>query len=373
MDKKLHIVCFDVPLPANYGGAIDVFYRIRSLHKAGVKLILHCFEYGERRRMDELSAYCDVVYYYKRNTGIQGFSLLRPYIVNSRKSPLLLKRLLETELPILFEGLHCCYYLNHPALKDRKKYVRTHNIEHNYYQSLVRSEKKWWRRMYYQFEANLLKRYEVVLKDAIELYAISENDVTYFSAINKTYLLPAFHGNDVVYSQLGEGKYCLFHGKLSVPENEAAACDLIENVFSRIEHATIIAGANPSKHLEGLIEVYDHIELVANPSDSEMKTLKQNAHIHVLYSAQSTGVKLKLIDSLCTGRFVIANNKMLVDPELKLEAKEVNTWDEYCSIINDLFIDVFTQEHRDRRERLIQTLFSNVQHAEMLINRMFAT
>lgn len=38
----LNIICFDVPFPADYGGAIEEFYKIKSLHAAGVKIYLHC-------------------------------------------------------------------------------------------------------------------------------------------------------------------------------------------------------------------------------------------------------------------------------------------------------------------------------------------
>ena len=30
-DKEVHIVSFDVPYPPNYGGVIDVFYKIKTL------------------------------------------------------------------------------------------------------------------------------------------------------------------------------------------------------------------------------------------------------------------------------------------------------------------------------------------------------
>ena len=44
-DKHLHIISFDIPYPPNYGGVIDVYYKIRTLHKLGIKIHLHCFEY----------------------------------------------------------------------------------------------------------------------------------------------------------------------------------------------------------------------------------------------------------------------------------------------------------------------------------------
>ena len=48
-NKKLHLISFDVPFPANYGGVIDVFYKINSLHKIGIQVILHCFQYGREK------------------------------------------------------------------------------------------------------------------------------------------------------------------------------------------------------------------------------------------------------------------------------------------------------------------------------------
>ena len=44
-EVHLHIISFTIPYPPNYGGAIDVFYKIKALHSAGVKVHLHCFSY----------------------------------------------------------------------------------------------------------------------------------------------------------------------------------------------------------------------------------------------------------------------------------------------------------------------------------------
>ena len=61
----LHIVSFDIPYPANYGGVIVIFNQIKALHALGVKVILHCFQYGDRTPQPELAQYCQEVYYYK--------------------------------------------------------------------------------------------------------------------------------------------------------------------------------------------------------------------------------------------------------------------------------------------------------------------
>lgn len=127
MDKHLHVISFDVPLPANYGGVIDVFYKFKALAALGVKIHLHCFEYG-RKEVPELAEICEEVFYYHRNTTRGYLFRRRPFIAVTRSSEQLVQRLLKDDYPILFEGLHTCYHLADERLMNRFKIVRTHNI-----------------------------------------------------------------------------------------------------------------------------------------------------------------------------------------------------------------------------------------------------
>ena len=68
MTKAVNIVSFNIPYPPNYGGVIDVFYKIKALSKEGYEVHLHTFVY-DRTSSDELERLCKKVYYYKRNTG----------------------------------------------------------------------------------------------------------------------------------------------------------------------------------------------------------------------------------------------------------------------------------------------------------------
>ena len=47
MIKDLHIVCLAQPYPPNYGGAVEMYYKLKALHAAGVKITLHIFLYGD--------------------------------------------------------------------------------------------------------------------------------------------------------------------------------------------------------------------------------------------------------------------------------------------------------------------------------------
>lgn len=71
-----------MPYPVDYGGVFDLFYKIKELHSLGVKIHLHCFDYG-RGEQPELNKYCEEVFYYSRNEGHKGFSFKLPYIVAS--------------------------------------------------------------------------------------------------------------------------------------------------------------------------------------------------------------------------------------------------------------------------------------------------
>ena len=148
INKQLHIISFDVPFPANYGGVIDVFNKIRHLHRLGIEITLHCFTYG-RKENKELINFCKEVYYYPRSTSILKILSREPFIVTTRNHPDLLQRLLADHHPILFEGLHTTHLLSHPLLKDRVKVVRAHNIEHEYYRYLYKAEKSFLKKMFF--------------------------------------------------------------------------------------------------------------------------------------------------------------------------------------------------------------------------------
>ena len=167
-EKHIHIVCFDVPYPPDYGGVIDVFYRIKALHQLGIKIHLHCFEYG-RGKHTELMKYCAEVNYYTRYKGWKGFSLRIPYIVNSRANKKVLHNLLKDDHPVLLEGIHCTYFLFTGQLKNKKVYVRLHNVEFEYYKELARSETSVFKKLYFKNESRLLKSYEKIIANKATL------------------------------------------------------------------------------------------------------------------------------------------------------------------------------------------------------------
>ena len=320
---KLHVVSFKVPFPPDYGGLIDVYYKLKALKEAGYSVVLHTYRYGVDEQPDLLKV-ADTVYYYERLTGwLSMFSFL-PYIVYSRRSKLLLERLCEDNSPILFEGLHTCYFLSNPLLRDRPKWVRMHNVEHDYYNFLGKSCVSWHEKCYYYLEAWKLKHYERVLLYANKILAITHKDAGYFTQKYPsvlTYCLPCFFDSISVKTvrdvSIDNGKYILYHGNLSVLENIRVINYILDNLVSKLDIGmqVIIAGKNPCKHLQEKISRIPNVSLIANPSQEEMNFLIASAHIHLLLTFQDTGIKLKLIYSLMKGHgHCLVNSMMIPDP-----------------------------------------------------------
>lgn len=354
---QIHLISFDIPYPANYGGAIDVFHKIRCLKNAGVSITLHCFQYGQRKPEPELEKYCEKVYYYPRSLSIfNQFSIL-PFNVKSRISSDLKTNLLKDKHPILFEVLHSCYLLNAPELKDRLKIYRHSNIEHDYFIELAKSEKSIFKKLYLRIEAFKLKHFEQQINHASCILSVSEKDLLYFKQHYPkvpSYYLPSFNDSDSISSKTGKGGYILYHGNLGISENYQAAEWLIKNVFSKIQTPVIIAGLNPPSHIKNLASSFSNISLIANPDTIAMTKLISEAHIHCLYTNQSTGLKLKLLNVLFNGRFVVANHPMLAGTQLQGAVSIADDADQFVTQINALMHKDFEQSHISEREEILK-------------------
>ena len=370
--RTLHIVAFDVPFPANYGGVIDIYYKIKAIYEEGIDIKLHVYNYGRKLSKSELSKYCSEINYYSRKIYKNPFMGTLPYIVNSRNSSELLNNLQKDQAPILFEGLHCTYYLAHPSLQNRVKIVRTHNIEHHYYKHLESSESKYFKKYFFRIEAEKLKKHQEILKHANIIAAISPNDTSYFNKkFGNTIYIPAFHSNNKMVKPDNKGDFVLYHGNLSVPENYNAAKQLILNVFSKIKTRAIIAGNNPPKELITLCNMHQNVELKYNLSSDEIHQLIENAHINVLYTNQNTGIKLKLLNALYLGRFSIVNSLMVEGSGLEKLCTISNNFQNIIQNINTLTKTDYTENHYTDKKLFLEKNFNNTIGVQKLIKHIY--
>ncbi len=370
-EKHLHIISFDIPWPANYGGVIDVFYKAKELSEKGINVHLHCFEYG-RSYNGTLQKLFHEVKYYKRDISKKHLFKNIPYIVSTRVSEELAANLLKDNHPILMEGIHTSALLNDARFTGRRRFVRTHNIEHDYYQNLGKAEADLFKKYYFFNEAAKLKRYEHTLDKADALIAISKNDYNYFaSKFDKVEFIPAFHPHTKIGCKTGKGNYVLYHGNLSVSENYNAVKYLATKVFNGLPYQLKVAGLNPPRHLVQLIKNFPNIELIENPNDEMLDKLIMEAHIDVAITSQATRLKLKLLNTLYNGRFCLVNDKMLSGSRLDNLTIIANEASQMRDTIKKAFSKSFTNSDIQERKRLLGLIYNNGDNVQKLIDLMF--
>ena len=109
--------------------------------------------------------------------------------------------------------------------------------------------------------------------------------------------------------------------------------------------------------------------ILKNPSD--LISLFEKAHINVLPTFQNTGIKLKLLNTLYQGKFVIANDFMIDQTGLEELCVKVNTKTEFLNATENLFKKTFTNEERKKRLQILENfnpLLSAKKIAETIFN-----
>lgn len=367
MSDHLHIVCLDAPSPPDYGGAIDMYYKIKALAGIGKKVILHYFNYNSHRNVADLETWCEAVFHYDRKPFYRSLPVAEPFIISSRINKELIERLNADDHPILLEGLHCAGIV--PYLNNKERVViRMHNEEASYYHHLSKTAASFLKRRYFIQESKLLDRHQKKMSKDVKLACLSESDMTTFQnsyGFQNIHFIPCFIPWQTVFIKEGKGAYCLYHGNMLVSENEEAALWLIQQVFSITKFPLIIAGKGISKRLKEAAKNVLHVSLVNNPSIRVLDGLIQNAQVNVLPSMNSTGVKLKLLNALLNGRNCITNFNGVKGSRITEGVSIKETAKEWSEEIESLMQQEFTSTHIDDR-LIILSIYNNSLNAKKL-------
>ncbi|MBI3238429.1 MAG: glycosyltransferase, partial [Flavobacteriia bacterium] len=274
--------------------------------------------------------------------------------------------------PVVFEGQHCTFWLDHPELSQRKKMVRLHNIEWQYYEGLSKRSNSFFKRWYFQSEARKLKRHEEILNYATVLASISASDTDYYTSRfkNVLYVPVGFEQFPSKLTVKSHDPFYLFQGNLSVEENCEAVHWLLEAFRKQsIPQTLIIAGKNPDQALVTACSQQTNVQLIANPSDLQMQELMQTATAHLIIGFQHSGIKLKLLNALMTGK------KCIVTPEIVAGSG----LDHLCTVIsapeelaqNLLSENSLSEQESAKQLAEVRELFSEKRLLEVVGNYLF--
>lgn len=368
----LHIVAFDYPFPPSYGGLIDVYYKIIALDRAGLHIHLHAFYEGEPPHVpDELKARLKTLYLYPRSKKKQWYKMFYrlPFGVETRTDSRLLANLIEVEAPIFFEGLQTAYYAYHPALKNRAKYLRLHNLESNYYEGSAQSIPSLFKRWIYQLEAWKYKGMEedFSLFDRVYTLSISEG-LTVVRRKGRATFVPPFTGFDKVadLSQFGEG--VIYYGDLRLPDNQRAALHLIDLMAPITETTFTILADECPEAIQVALAAYPHMQFKQVIGIAALKQEWAKAHVHLLWSFQQSGTKLKALNALFCGRHVVMNTHLVDDPALRGLGYIVNDTEQARKIVRDLLKIPYLQAAH--RAEILRKNYSDQDNAVRILNTM---
>ncbi len=338
-DKPLHIISFDNPYPPVYGGVIDVFYKLKALHRLGYDIYLHCFVDADIEPADELKELVKEVFFYHRNKKQSAHKLLSrfPFAVYSRYDKDLYANVKRIEAPVLFEGQQTTFLVRRHDFPDRKLVLRLHNLEANYFLGQSRSETHPAKKAAYFSEYLKYKAYtkDLAKFDAVFALSHAENDFVQKRFGNSSYV-PVFHGNETVAPLSGFGKYAFYHGDLRLADNLRAVKFLI-GVFRKIpDYNLVIASGCNAALVKRLIGKTENISYEKIENQHRLTQLLGDAHINVMLSFQESGTKLKLVNALYKSRFCVINGNMVDDKELRDLCTMAETEAEFIDAVNIL-------------------------------------
>jgi hypothetical protein len=277
------------------------------------------------------------------------------------------KNVLGDSFPVLFEGLHTTSLLEQCKVANKLTLVRAHNMEHLYYKALSKSEKQLFRKLFLRSESRKLKRYEAKLQLADHILGIAKHETSYFErTYGNAVFVPAFHRFESVSSRTGSGSYILYHGNLSVAENSEMFLKLVRKALAYMSIPVVVAGKNPDRRFLKKLAAYPHIRVVENPSDTELDELIQHAHVNLLFTDQSTGIKLKLLHALFAGRHCLVNQQMVdgtgLSPLCLMEHKDKNLG----QLLEEIMAVPFSESQQMERKKALKE-FSNRAGAEKIL------
>lgn len=364
----LHVVSFAVPYPATYGGAIDVFNRVRALHKEGVKVHLHCFIYGQFSPHNALNEITASVNYYPRISWPAILSPGMPYIVASRLNPKLLENLKKDNAPVLFEGIHTTGFID--EMNGRKKLLRAHNIEHKYYGNLARDSQRF-QYLFFQRESLALERYECTHACSFDrVFAISPDDTKWYQQKGAAVeFVPVFHGIDKMNVSQGRGNYILYHGDLSIESNQKAVLELLKAQVLE-KYPFVVAGKSGDRSFEEKLTKYTNLKREVDVSEDKMNGLLKDAQIVIIHSRHSSGMKVKLFPALYNGRFIVCNEYSITHTGLDSALQVYKDNNELGRLLEKCWTTEVNEEMIRNREEALKILPSDQEKAKAIINQL---
>ncbi len=98
-----------------------------------------------------------------------------------------------------------------------------------------------------------------------------------------------------------------------------------------------------------------------------MQDLIAKAHVNIIPSFNSTGIKVKLINALFNGRHCAVNAQTIEGTHLEKACHIAADANSYKCIINQLYGQPFSHEDVSIRHHLLDNMFNNEMNAKQMV------
>lgn len=324
---KLLWITDECPYPPNTGGRVGIWKRIEYLSKNN-EIILYSISdnYEDNSYLADMLRYCKEVVLFKRNNKINVLKkiLFYPYPAISRWPKKMTNKITETCLKINpdFVIVDGPYMIGVIPREIRKKYtliLNQHNIEFLAYKSIGMKTNNIIKKIAFLLTSFQMKRYEkkVYTESTIDLYTfVSSYDKEFFEKeyfLNNTLLVPV--GAEINISDLKKNCHnIIFVAKMSYQSNEDGALWLLDKIWdkiiSEVEDAKLyLVGKDPSKKL--IEHASKHLNVAVTGTVDDLSFFYNNTNVVVVPILAGGGVKVKLLEALGKGKYVITTTKGL--------------------------------------------------------------
>ncbi|WP_169306582.1 glycosyltransferase family 4 protein [Cohnella pontilimi] len=311
---KILVVCSDFPFPADHGGRVDTWGRIKVLSELGWKI--HLVVCGKQLPSETdlavVKTYVEEIKICSRRSKLADLLHAIPMQARSRNELRYVNFDADYDY-VLLEGDYVYPILNNPNIRKDNVILRVHNDEAVYFKALARSAKNPIHKMYYYMESGKFGLLQKKILEKVNNYLfISSKEFESFQrrhpSANSLFLPPPVD-NAAFRSNTFQTKHVVFIGSLFMPNNREAIQWYLEYVHPLMlkepGYKFIVAG-NSRKQSLSWLESFDLTHVMIHDSPKSLDDIYKSGYLFVNPMRNGAGVKLKTIEAIRNGLPVVS-------------------------------------------------------------------
>lgn len=314
--KSILIVSPFFPYPTFFGGAYDIWEKIKGLHSLGynIDLIYTYKDYPKKSDIEYIKKYVENIIPIHRKNKLIHLLNGNPLQAVSRRKLKDAKFNKHYHL-VLLESEYVGYILDNKTLKYKHKVIRVHNDESLYFNNLKDSTNNYFKKLYYIIESKKFYKYSFqIFKKMDRLWFISSDEKhvkeKQLGKANTIHLPPPI--NQEYKKRKLENNNVLFIGSLFMENNIEAIQWYLDNVHDSVctsiqDYKLIICGSTGGNSEDYFIKKFSKIKNVVLYFNLEsLEQAYSSASLFINPMKHGSGVKLKSINSLVNGLPLVA-------------------------------------------------------------------